>query len=45
MQQTPEHQALSFILPRGTFEWFELTDTKQTQNEVHIILTEKIFLH
>jgi len=36
-----EHQVWECFLPQGVFEWFELTSAKQTQDEVHIILTEK----
>jgi len=41
MQIATEQQVWECFLPQGTFEWFELTSAKQTQDEVHITLTEK----
>jgi len=41
MQQTPERQMLQYVLPKGSLEWFEITSTKQTDDELVVVLTEK----
>lgn len=34
-------QLVGWMLPAGTLEWFDLTDSKGTQTDLHVVLTEK----
>ena len=34
-------QLVGWMLPSGTFEWFDLTDSQGTQTDLHVVLTEK----
>lgn len=34
-------QLVGWMLPSGTIEWFDITDTQGTQTELSVVLTEK----
>ena len=34
-------QIVAWMLPAGTLDWFDLTDSQGTQTELHVTLTEK----
>ncbi len=36
-----EHKALEIIFPPGTFEWFELTESKSDEQNLYFTLVEK----